>query len=122
MDRYQVARAHVQVVLTGSDLVILPFGGKDDDEVVVGILVYLRPLVLVADVLDGQRVELEGLLQQLEVGVVGALDVEPESLGALAQAFGELRRTRLELRALGRDQVAANVAASTLTPQTLASD
>jgi hypothetical protein len=59
----------------------------------------------VADVLEGQLVKLEGVLEQGKVGVIGVLDVEPESLFALTQAFGQLIRDRLDQRTLGRNQV-----------------
>jgi hypothetical protein len=59
----------------------------------------------VADVLEGQLVKLEGVLEQRKVSVVGALDVEPESLLAVTQAFGELIGDRLGQRTLGRNQV-----------------
>jgi hypothetical protein len=111
----QVLPRKIEVVFPDLDAVSLQLRGKEDHEGVPGVLLDLRPLVLVPNVLQRQRVELEGLLQQLEVGVVGALDVKPESLLALAQAFGELRLAGLELRALGRDQIAANAGAPTLT-------
>jgi hypothetical protein len=41
----------------------LQLRGKEDDEGVAGVLLDLRPLVLVADVLERQLVELEGLLE-----------------------------------------------------------
>ena len=73
----------------------LELSRKEDDEGVAGVLLDLRPLVLVADVLEGQLVKLESVLEQRKVGIVGALDVEPESLLALTQAFGELIGDRL---------------------------
>src|SRR6266704_3009783 len=105
VDRDQVARADVKVMLKRGDCAIVPFGGEDDHEVVVGIIVDLRPLVLVADVLDGQRVELEGLLQQPVVIIVGGFDVEPEAFG---RAHGEgTRHMRVVCRqaaSVGGDQ------------------
>jgi hypothetical protein len=86
----------------------LQFRGKQDDESIAGVLLDLRPLVLVADVLERQLVKLEGLLEQRKVRVVRVFDVEPESLFALAQAFGEPIGRRLDQRTLGRDQVAAD--------------
>jgi hypothetical protein len=62
----------------------------------------------VPDVLEGELVKLERLLQQRKVRVVRVLDVEPESLFAVAQAFGESIGGRLDQRTLGRDQVAAD--------------
>jgi hypothetical protein len=43
-------------------------------------------LVLVADVLERQLVKLERVLEQLEVGGIRVLDVEPETLLTLEQA------------------------------------
>jgi len=86
----------------------LQLRGKEDDESIARVLLDLRPLVLVADVLERQLVKLEGLVEQRKVRVVGVFDVKPESLFALAQAFGEPIGRRLDQRTLGRDQVAAD--------------
>ena len=86
----------------------IQFRGKEDDEGIAGVLLDLRPLVLVADVLEGQLVKLEGVLEQRKVRVIRVLDVEPESLLAIAQAFGEPIGRRLDQRTLGRDQVPAD--------------
>jgi hypothetical protein len=53
-------------------------------------------------------VELEGLLEQRKVRVIRVLDVEPESLLSIAQAFREPIGRRLDQRTLGRDQVPAD--------------
>jgi hypothetical protein len=73
------------MVLAHRDIVLGPIRLEDDDEVVVGVFVDFRPLILVLDVLDGQRVELERLLEELEIVRVWAFDIEPEA---------ELRRLR----------------------------
>src|SRR5207237_5194920 len=78
-ERDQVVGADEQVVLVKGDLVAVPVGLEDDREVVVVVLVDLRPLVLVLDVLDGQRMELECVLEHVEVLIVGRLDVKPEA-------------------------------------------
>mgnify|MGYP003296456689 CR=1 FL=1 len=95
----------IQVVLAEGDLVPSPGGLEDHGEVVVRVLVDLRPLVLVLDVLDRQRVELENVLQQLEVIFGGGLDVEPEPRvsggGKTPFYVDDLRLGHL---ALGRDQ------------------
>jgi hypothetical protein len=96
------------VVFSDLDLRPVQFGRKEDDEGVAGVFLDLRPLVLVTDVLEGQLVKLEGVLEQGKVGVIGVLDVEPESLFALAQAFGQLIRDRLDQRTLGRNQVSGD--------------
>jgi len=44
------------------------------------VLLQLGSLVLVLDVFDGQMVEAENFLQQAQVTVVGALNVEPKSV------------------------------------------
>src|SRR5947199_97718 len=66
-------------MLAQGDLVVLPDRDEDDREVVFGVLVDLRPLVLVADVLDGQGMELESLFEQLIVGFLRRFDVEPDT-------------------------------------------
>jgi hypothetical protein len=96
------------VVLSNLDLRPLELGRKEDDEGVAGVLLDLRPLVLVSDVLEGQLVELERLLEQRKVRVVRVLDVEPESLFAVAQAFREPIGRRLDQRTFCRDQVPAD--------------
>jgi hypothetical protein len=53
-------------------------------------------------------VELEGVLEQRKVGVVRVLDVEPESLFALTQAFDQLIWRRLDQRTFRRNQVPAD--------------
>ena len=79
MDGDQVVRADVQVVLAQSNFVVLPDGEEYDREVVIRVFVDFRPLVLVADVLDGQGMELESLFEQLIVGFLRRFDVEPET-------------------------------------------
>jgi hypothetical protein len=101
----QVLGREVEVVFADLDPRPLELGGKEDDEGVAGVLLDLRPLVLVADVLESQLVKLEGILEQGKVGVVGVLDVEPESLLAVTQAFGELIGDRLRQLTLGRNQI-----------------
>jgi hypothetical protein len=96
------------VVFADLDAGTLELRRKEDDEGVAGVLLDLRPLVLVADVLERQLVELEGLLEQRKVRVVRVLDVEPESLLAITQAFGEPIGRRLDQRTRGRNQVPAD--------------
>jgi hypothetical protein len=84
------------------------FGGEEHDERVPRILLELGPLVTVADVLDGQVVEFEGLLQEGVVVGVGGLDVEPEALLAFLKAGGQSLWGRLDSGALRRDQVPGN--------------
>jgi hypothetical protein len=70
--------------------------GDDEDEVL--ILVDLCTLVEVLGVLDGERVELEVVAQDLEVCGVRPVEVEPEELPARKQALhrlaAEVRRSR----------------------------
>jgi hypothetical protein len=66
----------------------------------------------VADVLEGQLVKLEGVLEQRKVCVVRVLDIEPKSLFAFAQAFDQLIGGRLDQRTFGRNQVPADRASS----------
>jgi hypothetical protein len=55
------------VVLADLDPRALQLRRKEDDECVTGVLLDLGPLVLVADVLKGQLVKLEGVLEQRKV-------------------------------------------------------
>src|SRR6266851_1003130 len=80
MDADEKCRPDEQVVLAEHGLVLHPIGLEYDGEVVVGVFVDLRALVLVLDVLDRQRVKLEGLLQQLVVAGIWILDVQPEAI------------------------------------------
>src|SRR6266576_2447901 len=77
-------------MLEQPDVVARQLGNEQHREVVVGVLVDLRSLVLVADVLDRQRVKLERVLEQLVVRIVGRL-VEAASdlldLGRCIQAI-----------------------------------
>src|SRR6185503_12479151 len=59
-------------------------GPEDDEEREVVVLLDLRALAELARVLQRERVQVEGLLQQLEVGLAGIVDVEPEE-DAVAQ-------------------------------------
>jgi hypothetical protein len=67
VDADQVLSRQVEVMLADLDPRSLQLRGKEDDEGVAGVLLDLRPLVPVADVLQGQRVKLEGVLQQLKI-------------------------------------------------------
>jgi len=105
VDTDQVLRREKEVLLADLDPLAIELGGEKDDENVARVLVELRPLVLVADVLERERVKLEGLLEQLVVGLVRILDVEPESLLALGEASRDGLGLRLDQWALRRDQV-----------------
>ena len=91
VNRDQVVRADEKVLLSQRDVVVLPDRDEDDREVVVGVLVDFRSLVLVPDVLDRQRVKFECVLQEAIVVLVGRLDVEPETrLLGIAEAFHDV--------------------------------
>ena len=79
MDGDEVVGTDEQVVFAERDIVVFPDGDEDHGEVVIGVLVDLGPLVLVTDVLDGQGMKFERVLEQLVVSVVGRLDVQPEA-------------------------------------------
>ena len=81
MDSDQVVRSDEKMMLKEAHVVALPIGLKDDDEVVLGILINLGTLVLLLDILDRERVSLEGFLEQFVVFGVGFLDVQPEPFG-----------------------------------------
>jgi hypothetical protein len=97
------------VVLTNLHPVTVQLRREENDEGVVGVLIDLRPLVLVANVLQRQRVKSEGLLQQLVIVVPGVLDVEPEALLSLLEAGEQAIGGRIERRAIGRDNMADRV-------------
>src|SRR6267378_5088627 len=91
MNRDEVVGPDEEMVLAHRDIVLGPIRLEDDDEVVVGVFVDFRPLVLVLDVLDGQWVELERLLQELEIVRVRRFDIEPEAeFGRLREAADDL--------------------------------
>jgi hypothetical protein len=52
VDADQVLPGQVEVVLSDLDPGSLQLGGKQDDKGVAGVLLDLRPLVLMADVLE----------------------------------------------------------------------
>jgi hypothetical protein len=87
------------MVLAHGHVVLLQDRREDDCEVVLGVFVDLRPLVLVLDVLDRQRVELERLLEEDVIVLVGRFDVEPETrrLGIGEAAFDVLGACRWRL-------------------------
>src|SRR4029079_8023711 len=72
----------------------------DDHEEMVGVLLDLRPLVMVAGVVDGQGVEVKNVTHQRELVVAGGGDVDPDE-GAIGEQGGNLRRGHL-LRAFRR--------------------
>jgi len=78
---------------------------KQDDERVAREFLDLGPLIPVADVLQRQRVKPERLLKQLEVGVAGILDVEPEALRSLLEAGEQALGGGIERWAVGRDNM-----------------
>ena len=72
--------------------VVVGRGTVDDDEDEVVVVVDLRPLAELLGVLDGQRVELEDVAEDLEVLVVRLVEVEPEELVVCEQPLGGLAR------------------------------
>jgi hypothetical protein len=67
VDADQVLGRQVQVVFADLNPRAVQLRRKEDDERVAGVLLDLRPLILVADVLEGQLVKLESLLEQPKV-------------------------------------------------------
>ncbi len=57
------------------------------------------------DVFQRQLVKLEGVLEEVVVGVSGILDVQPESLLPVAQAGRDIARDGLNQRPLRGDEV-----------------
>jgi hypothetical protein len=78
---------------------------EKDHERVAGEFLDLGSLVAVSDVLEGERVKPERLLEQVEVVVTGILDIEPEALRPLLEAGEEAPGRGIERWAVGRDNV-----------------
>src|SRR5438552_1624367 len=66
------------MVLSEDDLLLFPLRHEEHCEVVLVVLIDLWSLVLMPDVLDGQGMEFEGLLEEVEVRLVRCFDVKPE--------------------------------------------
>jgi len=93
------------VVLANLGPLALQLGREEDDERVSRVLIDLRPLILVADVLQRQRVKSERLLEQLVVVVTGIFDVEPEPLLAFREAGQQAVGRGIQRWAVGRDNM-----------------
>ena len=93
------------MVLANLGPLALQLSGEKHDERVSGVLIDLGPLVLVADVLQGQGVKSERLLEQRVVVVTRVFDIEPEPLLALLEAGQQAVRRGIERWAVGRDNV-----------------
>jgi len=93
------------VVLADLDALAVQLGREEDDEGVSRILIDLRPLVLVANVLQRQRVKPKRLLEQRIVVVTGVFDIEPEALLAFREAGQQAVGRGIERWAVGRDNV-----------------
>jgi len=105
MDTNQVLRRQVEVMLTDLHPLAVQLRREEDNEGVPRVLLELRPLVLVADILERQRMKSEGLLQQREIVLTGVLDIEPEALPSLLQASEQAVGRGIERWAVGRDNV-----------------
>src|SRR5947209_3787258 len=101
----QVLAREVEMVFSNQEVLGLELRRKEHDKNVAGVFVELRPLVLVANVLQRQRMELKGLLEEDIVVVVRLFNVEPETALSLSKASFELGRDRLEGRSRRGDQV-----------------
>ena len=78
--------------------VLVGDGAVDHEEDEVVVLVDLRALAEVLGVLDGERVELEDVAEDLEVVAVGPVEVEPEE-PPLASSFSTFSRLKCDLLA-----------------------
>jgi hypothetical protein len=108
MNRDEVLIGEEEMVLADLDPSLVQLGGEENDEGIAAVFLDLGPLVLVPDVLECQRVELERLFQQRVVGVIRILDIQPEAALAFRQARRDVARNGLDLGALGCDEVAGN--------------
>jgi len=93
------------VVLANLGPLALQLGREKDDERVSRIFIDLGPLILVADVLQRQRVKSERFLEQLVIVVTGVFDIEPEPLLAFREAGQQAVGRGIERWAVGRDNV-----------------
>jgi hypothetical protein len=105
VDADQILGRHIEVVLTDLDPLAVQLRREEDDEGVAGVLLDLGPLVPVADVLQGQRVKPERLLEQLVVIVPRVFDVEPKALPPLLEAGEQAVGRGIQRWAVGRDNV-----------------
>src|SRR5437763_6964271 len=74
------------MLLADDDSFAFPPRREAAHEGIAAVLFELRPLALVADVLQGQLVEAEGLAEELVIGVTRRLAVEPDPLAGLVEA------------------------------------
>ena len=93
------------MVLANLGPLALQLSREEDDERVSRVLIDLGPLVLVANVLQGQGMKPERLLEQRVVVVTRVFDIEPEPLLALLEAGQQALRRGIERWAVGRDNV-----------------
>ena len=93
------------MVLANLGPLALQLGREKDDERVSRIFIDLGPLILVADVLQRQRVKSERFLEQLVIVVTGVFDIEPEPLLAFREAGQQAVGRGIERWAVGRDNV-----------------
>jgi hypothetical protein len=69
------------------ELMVVRLRAVDDDEREVVIDVDLRALVELLGILDGERMELENLAQDVEVFLGWPAEIEPEEAVAIKKAF-----------------------------------
>jgi hypothetical protein len=78
---------------------------EEHDERIAWEFLELGSLVAVANVLERQRVKAKGLREQLEVGLPGVLDIEPEALLSRLQTGEQALGRGIQRRAVGGDEV-----------------
>jgi hypothetical protein len=93
------------VVLANLGPLPLQLGREEDDERVSRVLIDLGPLVLVANVLQRQRVKPERLLEQFVIVITRVFDIEPEPLLPFLEAGEQAVGRGIERWAVGRDNV-----------------
>jgi hypothetical protein len=74
----------------------VPVRGRavDNEEDEVLVVVNLRPLIEVLRILDRERVELEDVTQDLEIGDVRPIEIKPEELVGREQMLDRVPSTR----------------------------
>ena len=81
-DRHDVLAAEVEVDLDG---LVVAVGAVEDEQHLAAVVVELRALAELLGVLEGQRRQLEDGAEQVQLGLRGSQEVEPEELAALPE-------------------------------------
>jgi hypothetical protein len=89
VDRHEVVLAPEEVQLPRRERRVATLGGVDDDEVVAGVHVAARALVVLHHLLERVTVKPELAPQQSDLGHAGVGDVEPEPVLRVGEQLAE---------------------------------